>query len=158
MLTSEDESLVIKPALPLELEFYQKHISNPALEPLHPFLPLFYGTLKLEGNVEESNPENLVVKPLGEAKEHNKDERHWCDWTNSSVLRSCPSFLYSPLYWKICRIRSPSRIFLMSSFLGRYLYDESASSDKRARMEKTARETTSGEAGIRITGFQVRLL
>lgn len=40
--------------------------------------------------------------------------------------------------------------------LGTVLYDESASSEKRARMEKTARETTSGETGIRITGFQVR--
>ena len=39
--------------------------------------------------------------------------------------------------------------------LGTVLYDESASVEKRARMEKTARETTSLETGIRITGFQV---
>ena len=39
--------------------------------------------------------------------------------------------------------------------LGTVLYDESASEEKRARMEKTARETTSLETGLRITGFQV---
>lgn len=40
--------------------------------------------------------------------------------------------------------------------LGTVLYDESASEEKRARMLKTARETTSLETGIRLTGFQVR--
>lgn len=39
--------------------------------------------------------------------------------------------------------------------LGTILYDESASNEKRARMEKTARETTSLETGIRLTGFSV---
>lgn len=40
--------------------------------------------------------------------------------------------------------------------LGTVLYDQDASADKRARMEKTARETTSLETGVRLTGFQVR--
>ncbi|KAI0317385.1 inositol polyphosphate kinase-domain-containing protein [Amylostereum chailletii] len=39
--------------------------------------------------------------------------------------------------------------------LGTVLHDEDASDEKRARMEKTARETTSFETGIRLTGFQV---
>ena len=39
--------------------------------------------------------------------------------------------------------------------LGTVLYDESASETKRARMEKTARETTSLETGVRLTGFSV---
>ena len=39
--------------------------------------------------------------------------------------------------------------------LGTVLYDDGASADKRARMEKTARETTSLETGVRLTGFQV---
>ena len=41
--------------------------------------------------------------------------------------------------------------------LGTVLYDDAASPEKRARMEKTARETTSLETGVRLTGFQVRL-
>lgn len=40
--------------------------------------------------------------------------------------------------------------------LGTVLYDDEASPEKRARMEKTARETTSLETGVRLTGFQVR--
>ena len=39
--------------------------------------------------------------------------------------------------------------------LGTVLYDESASEEKRARMIKTAKETTSFETGVRLTGFQV---
>ena len=39
--------------------------------------------------------------------------------------------------------------------LGTVLYDNDASPEKRARMEKTARETTSLETGVRLTGFQV---
>ena len=40
--------------------------------------------------------------------------------------------------------------------LGTVLHEEGASADKQARMNKTARETTSHETGIRLTGFQVR--
>ena len=39
--------------------------------------------------------------------------------------------------------------------LGTILYDESASPEKVERMIKTAKETTSLETGVRLTGFQV---
>jgi 1D-myo-inositol-tetrakisphosphate 5-kinase/inositol-polyphosphate multikinase len=42
--------------------------------------------------------------------------------------------------------------------LGTVLYDDTASPEKKARMEKVARNTTSFETGIRLTGFQVRLI
>ena len=38
------------------------------------------------------------------------------------------------------------------------LYDEAASPEKVARMQKAARETTSLETGVRLTGFQVSSL
>jgi Inositol polyphosphate kinase len=41
--------------------------------------------------------------------------------------------------------------------LGTVLYDEDAPPDKKERMQNTARRTTSGETGIRLTGFQVRI-
>jgi 1D-myo-inositol-tetrakisphosphate 5-kinase/inositol-polyphosphate multikinase len=40
--------------------------------------------------------------------------------------------------------------------LGTVLYDEEAPPEKRERAEKKARYTTSGDVGIRLTGFQVR--
>lgn len=73
VLTNEDETLVFKPALPLELEFYQTHISDVAFKPLRPFLPMYYGTLTLEGKVDENVPETLTVKPL-DIKEAHRDE------------------------------------------------------------------------------------
>ena len=39
--------------------------------------------------------------------------------------------------------------------LGTVLYDETASPEKVARMQKNARESTSLETGVRLTGFQV---
>ena len=39
--------------------------------------------------------------------------------------------------------------------LGTVLAEETASEEKRARMEKTAKDTTSWETGVRLTGFQV---
>jgi inositol-polyphosphate multikinase len=41
--------------------------------------------------------------------------------------------------------------------LGTVLYDEDAPPDKKERMRNAARRTTSGETGIRLTGFQVRI-
>lgn len=56
VLTTEDGSLLIKPALPLELKFYQSLQSDSGFAPLRPFIPTFYGILKLEGKVDESLP------------------------------------------------------------------------------------------------------
>ena len=39
--------------------------------------------------------------------------------------------------------------------LGTVLYDRDASEEKKARMEKRAKEGTSFETGVRMTGFQV---
>ena len=74
ILATEDGSLIIKKALPLELEFYQTHALDPAFEPLRLFLPKFYGTLKLEGEVDGSNTDPLVVKPLAESPDIQTDE------------------------------------------------------------------------------------
>jgi 1D-myo-inositol-tetrakisphosphate 5-kinase/inositol-polyphosphate multikinase len=40
--------------------------------------------------------------------------------------------------------------------LGTVLYDEDAPPKKKERMQDAARRTTSGQVGIRLTGFQVR--
>ena len=51
---SEDGSLLIKPALHREVAFYQSIASDPGFAPLRPYVPKFYGTLRLEGKVDES--------------------------------------------------------------------------------------------------------
>lgn len=42
-------ALIVKAALPLELQFYQNIQANPALTSLRPWVPTYLGTLRLEG-------------------------------------------------------------------------------------------------------------
>ncbi|KAF7981080.1 hypothetical protein HWV62_35570 [Athelia sp. TMB] len=139
--TTEDDSLIIKRALPVEVEFYQNLATSAAFEPLRPFLPHFYGTLRLEGEHDTTRSDTLVVKPLPESLKEDTDEST-TTW-----------------YHIIFRLPAPPRTFLRPNILdiklGTVLYDEFASPEKRARAEKSARETTTLETGIRITGFQV---
>ncbi|KAI0739221.1 SAICAR synthase-like protein [Daedaleopsis nitida] len=134
VLTSEDGSLLIKPALAPEVAFYQSVTADPAYAPLRPFVPKFYGTLRLEGKVQvtdsevEGEPITVVQDPGDAAKE-------------SLVLENLSHDFLKPN--------------ILDVKLGTILYDDSASPEKRARMEKTARETTSLETGVRLTGFQV---
>ena len=62
--TSEDGSLLIKPALAREVSFYQRLTSDPAFTSLKPYIPRFYGTLRFEGTVEDENFETFH-KALG---------------------------------------------------------------------------------------------
>ena len=54
VMTIEGGSLLIKPALPLEVAFYQTVLQDPALAALRPYVRKFLGTLKLAGVVDES--------------------------------------------------------------------------------------------------------
>lgn len=59
MQTSEDGSLVFKPALPLEHKFYASVLQSEdgeqlGLGDLRRWVPRFYGTLRLEGVQDES--------------------------------------------------------------------------------------------------------
>ncbi|KAG7453151.1 SAICAR synthase-like protein [Guyanagaster necrorhizus] len=144
VLTSEDGSLLIKPASPPEHQFYQSLNTNPAFDALRPFVPKFLGTLKLEGQVDETNQgldpgSGIAVKQLPEA--HQKDE--WSSMSHGHFL-----VLENLLHHFI-------RPNILDIKLGTVLYDEDSSAEKVARMEKTARNTTSLETGVRLTGFQV---
>lgn len=61
--TSEDGSLLIKPALPCEVSFYGHLNSNPVFAALKAYVPKFYGTLRFEGKVEDGNLETLREAP-----------------------------------------------------------------------------------------------
>ncbi|KAK7048569.1 kinase [Favolaschia claudopus] len=57
--TTDDDSLVIKAALPGELKFYQTMASatRPEYDALRPFLPKFIGILSLEGELDTDKPQ-----------------------------------------------------------------------------------------------------
>ena len=42
-------ALIVKAALPLELQFYQNILASPTLSSLRPWVPTYLGTLRLEG-------------------------------------------------------------------------------------------------------------
>ncbi|THV06890.1 SAICAR synthase-like protein [Dendrothele bispora CBS 962.96] len=137
--TTEDGSLIIKPALPLEHKFYLELTTSDAFAALRPYVPRFFGTLKLEGEVDEtkSNTGGGIVIKETDTKEH-KDK---CCFLLSLVLENLSHPFLKPN--------------ILDAKLGTVLYDEEASPDKVERMLKTARETTSLETGVRLTGFQV---
>jgi hypothetical protein len=62
-------ALIVKPTLPLELQFYQNILASPALSPLRPWVPTYLGTLHLEGqNTAEG------IANVGGIPESEKDE------------------------------------------------------------------------------------
>lgn len=65
--TTENGSLLIKPAVPAELAFYQRLQQDHNLEDLRAFTPMFLGTLKLIGKVDETSStvsESTVVQSI----------------------------------------------------------------------------------------------
>ena len=78
MMTTEDGSLLIKPALPLEVAFYQTVLQDQALAALRPFVPKFYGTLKLAGVVEPSADGEAAAKISTDGVEDEKDTCLFC--------------------------------------------------------------------------------
>ena len=63
-MTTEDGSLIIKPCLPLEREFYQRIVTaDERVKRLLPFVPTFYGTLTPLGKTcDEDGAEAGVEK------------------------------------------------------------------------------------------------
>ena len=53
--TIDDGSLLIKPAVPTEVAFYQRLQQDSNLEGLRVFTPTFLGTLELMGKIDETS-------------------------------------------------------------------------------------------------------
>ncbi|OJA08942.1 hypothetical protein AZE42_07503 [Rhizopogon vesiculosus] len=139
--TTEDDSLLLKPALPREIHFYQLITAagdDDPLSKLRKWTPKFLGVLKLEGKLKDPDGNgdgNLEIVPA------------------SSTIALEEKDMSIPL----CSFCACSHSYLIEHNvkLGTVLYDEDAPPDKKARMIKTAHNTTSGETGLRLTGFQV---
>ena len=103
--STEDGSLLIKPALPTEVAFYHTLGEDPRLAGLKDFVPEFYGTLRLEGKVESESAglDMNTIQPVTDIPESEKDEsRHthlvvqWPDITISTMSRAGESLIYFP--------------------------------------------------------------
>ncbi|GAA5826544.1 hypothetical protein JCM11251_002418 [Rhodosporidiobolus azoricus] len=122
-----------KPSAPRERAFYEQ--LGPSLADgnfVGEWTPAFYGTLRLEGKVGKEG----VLEKL--------------DTAGNEAGGVDPEMLVlENLTYRFLR---PN---VLDIKLGTQLYDEEASEEKKERMRKAAASSTSGETGIRLTGFQV---
>ncbi|KAG8772102.1 hypothetical protein FRC15_002977 [Serendipita sp. 397] len=153
--SSADGSQIMKPCLPAERHFYETVISAdaPAFRLLAKHVPGFFGIAPPEeqGGKDEYSPFDaiyrsitivVVVPPLSSMEfSHSIDRDGRSSRVAALVLENLSHAFTKP---NILDIK-----------LGTVLYDDAASEEKKQRMIKSARETTSFETGVRITGFQV---
>ncbi|WVQ72158.1 hypothetical protein IAR50_001703 [Cryptococcus sp. DSM 104548] len=128
VMSDASGSLVIKPALPREIAFYQMLTSAEREDPIYAlkgFVPQSYGTLRLEGQLRPSGDVDTSVK----------------DAVPESVVLENLSYAYT-------------RPNIMDAKLGTVLFGPDANEEKRKRMDKQAHETTTHETGLRLTGCQ----
>ena len=123
------------------------------LAQLKPFVAQFYGTLRLEGQLDPSggiSKEGLKtdVPEVSPAQEYTKPRGadHLFVWISLIATQSIVLENLAHNYTRPC---------VLDAKLGTELYDPDASAEKKARMEKQAKETTSHETGLRLTGCQV---
>ena len=99
--TTENGSLLIKPAVPIELAFYQRLQQDSNLENLRVFTPTFLGTLELMGKVDEARSsvsESIVIESVASEK---KDESLFLSVSQfRQVLSPDAMFfiIYNPLF------------------------------------------------------------
>ncbi|CAE7139396.1 unnamed protein product [Rhizoctonia solani] len=127
---SGEGDLIMKPCLPAERDFYQAIAADSRLAALRPHIPKYYGTLRLEGQVSAGG--EVGADQLREVL---------AKGANEPDLGKDEYYLGKPN--------------ILDVKLGTILYDETANEEKRLRMEKTAKETTSFQTGVRLTGFSV---
>jgi 1D-myo-inositol-tetrakisphosphate 5-kinase/inositol-polyphosphate multikinase len=132
-MSSADGSMIMKACLPAEKNFYEMVVSEAGFAHLRDKIPKFFGTLKLAGKVDVDEAGNMKqgseVKPVPEGEKE------------SLVLEN----VSHPFY----------KANILDVKLGTVLYEEGATEEKKERMIQTAKNTTSFESGIRLTGFQV---
>ncbi|KIJ63405.1 hypothetical protein HYDPIDRAFT_92519 [Hydnomerulius pinastri MD-312] len=141
--TTEDNTLLLKPALPREVAFYQlvrdTTDTSTNLHLLREWIPKFLGVLNLEGRIADPSVdvEAGAIPTIIPTTDRNGTH-------GPSQTLVLENLIHG--YCKPC---------ILDVKLGTVLYDEDATEEKKARMIKTANETTSFETGIRLTGFQV---
>ncbi|KAI1292359.1 hypothetical protein EDD11_008795 [Mortierella claussenii] len=166
----EDNEIIVKPALPEELCFYEEAVLHPELQA---WMPAYYGTLTLTREQplqeQQEQAQGPIIKALngyaltdllsfdqhyGLASSEGQERIQQLHQEGQAevVLKGendsdclCLENV-SHGFTKAC---------VLDLKLGTQLYDDNASEEKKLRLGKVAFETTSGKLGFRLTGFQV---
>ncbi|SCU81862.1 LADA_0C01508g1_1 [Lachancea dasiensis] len=146
-------NFVFKPSTPAEIEFYQNIQSKTTSSdddagqqvPLAAWMPTFVGTL-VTGVAENVSIESWAPHTDPELAAHLASLR-----TNPGLVpKENPILVLENL---LVGFSKPN---ILDIKLGRVLYDELVSEDKKLRMQKVSNETTSGSLGIRICGIKMQ--
>ncbi|KAL6945726.1 hypothetical protein ACO0OE_002703 [Hanseniaspora uvarum] len=155
IMTNEEESLFFKPALEQEIAFYNTVKENndrndnllspdaqmrDDVSPLDEWIPKYIGTMQKTSQVSKEELENL-----GQSVRTKMEVQELVDNAN-------PNDQFIVLENVLNGYKSPN---VMDIKLGKVLYDESASTEKKNRLIKVSRETTSGSLGFRICGIKM---
>ncbi|KAF2838697.1 SAICAR synthase-like protein [Patellaria atrata CBS 101060] len=146
VLSDDTGSFIIKPCTQAEIEFYGTAIASHPRFAAH--MPQFYGTLALN----DASQSAVTADPEAAAQA-------------ALEVATSSTFEDTPLKGK--KLSTEISIVLediTASFtkpnvldikLGAQLWDEQASLDKREKLDKVSRETTSSSLGFRIAGMKV---
>lgn len=154
IMTDEGESLFIKPVLKQELDFYntikketsnensllKSNAENRGVLPLNKWIPKYIGSMSKTSNVSKEDLEKmgeLANAPM----QLNNENKNCISEPQYIVLENLLNGYKTPN--------------VMDIKLGRILYDDSASIDKKNRLIKVSSETTSGSLGFRICGMKL---
>ncbi|QLL31917.1 hypothetical protein HG536_0C00840 [Torulaspora globosa] len=147
-LTDKDELLVFKPTVQQELDFYKAiqnkmYSSEESVEgdvPLYSWMPTFLGVLD-EGFREV--PEGAKVLSTVVPSDDGSRE-------NSTDIGDKKYIVLENL------LHGFSQPNVLDVKLGKVLYDENASDEKKDRLNQVSRTTTSGSLGFRICGMKLK--
>lgn len=151
VLTDVDGALFIKPTTQQEVDFYTKihsdflkeeeNLDTDDFEPtLYDFIPRFMGTL--ENGVSEQVGDHPQI--IDEVNKLNLDP------TVSEAGKS--DKVYIVLDNSLANFKYPAILDLK---IGSILHDESASEEKKARLDKVSQETTSSSLNFRVCGMKI---
>ncbi|KAH0569273.1 hypothetical protein GP486_000029 [Trichoglossum hirsutum] len=154
VLSDASGSVVVKPCTATEIAFYESAAMHPAFAA---YMPTYMGTLKLSssGTVDETATAAAAAaasQPAGSAT---------ASGTASALSPDDPGplrgkKLETGLSIVLENIASPfKKPNILDVKLGAQLWDDSASLQKRERLDKVAAETTSKSLGFRMAGMKV---
>ncbi|KAJ9075027.1 hypothetical protein DSO57_1000311 [Entomophthora muscae] len=153
ILSSEDDSIIMKPCLTAEREFYEQ---SPCFPDLLPFLASYMGTLTSAQPEQVSSYESVpTVSTISVVTEIPDAENILFSRTLKNGVESLttnPKARYICLENLLCTFSKPSVLDLK---LGTVLVDHLASEEKKKRMYAKALATTTHDLGIRVTGMKV---
>ncbi|KAF9090545.1 hypothetical protein BGX29_011417 [Mortierella sp. GBA35] len=172
----DDNEIIVKPALPQELSFYEESVLHAELAA---WMPIYYGTLTLTRNQQQQpgqavNGDQALANPTIKAlngyaltdmmaasslEQQQKDNITTIEATTTVAAAAVAELVMDGKDDECICLENVSSGFkkpcVLDLKMGTQLYDDHASEAKKARLGAVAANTTSFPLGFRMTGFEV---